>query len=185
MITVAIVGSRYWKKPEIVFNLCDRIISKGNKIATGCCVGVDEAALKWAVCNNKTSMMTCYCAFDKNCEGASPNLSAALEVMAFYESGGEVFWEIGGGLQHPLTTRLRNRTAALASANKDGAIVGFMDNPNSKGTHLAMRIAYENGLEVYAYPLFDKSLLKPIGFGFWGDSHIPGFQRFWKHPRLI
>lgn len=105
-------------------------LGQGGDIATGCCLGTDQAVIRSVLASGHADRLTIFAAFGPTGAG-SCSLSAVADVIAAQHAGADVRWLAGGELCVPLRGRLAQRSLAMIRhlARHRGSLVAIATAP--------------------------------------------------------
>ena len=147
-------------------HLVASVLAGGREVATGCCIGGDQAVI--AAAEGREGQLTIFAAFGPDGAGAW-GASAVGPVRAAVAAGASVRWWAGGGVDVPLAGRLAQRSAtlirAVAASGLGAGFVGLVADPPpatlwprsawrscGSGSWASLALAAGLGLSVIVFP---------------------------------
>lgn len=193
MARVMICGSR--RANEGTMHKVDRVVAsllkKQRTISVGCASGVDAAAVSSVIRHGGCSRLSVFAIGNSGGEGFTLSASAFEGVQAAAQTGAQVAWCAGGGLNVSMRARLARRSlACVQSLSTDDALIAFVANSPgvwsdsgvwrscSSGTWSSVLAAILSGVPVFVFPIGDIPLpLLPIQ----GDWVVNKGTGLWRH----
>jgi len=201
---IGFAGSRFLPPgtaSDLIAPVVASLLRRGTRIATGCAVGADAAALSACLNAGGAGALRVFAAFGVAGAGAWRG-SAVAPVAAAAAAGATVHWLAGGDLRVPLHGRLAQRSAALvravacagggglvafpAAACPTGLVPAATWRSSGSGTWSSLALAAGLGLPVVVFPLdWSPDLLPPWPGSAWSTAGAGVWAGGWRFSPAV